>query len=92
MAENVECVAAESVRAVGKQAYLSQVGKELAALYRAMPDLQTSSYGYDLDDADPNTVWLKIRQRGVYVMCILIHVYSHINSLANRSYLSFVYL
>ena len=74
LAENVECVAAESVRAVGKQAYLSQVGKELAALYRAMPDLQTSSYGYDLDDADPNTVWLKIRQRGVYVMCILIHV------------------
>ena len=63
----MECIAAESVRTIGKQGYLSRVGKEVATLYRAMPDLQTSSYGYDVDENDPNTIWLKIRQRGNYI-------------------------
>ena len=80
------------------------IGKELATLYRAMPDLQTSSYGklmhanihiyihtyihthihtcifvfirtyahanihlyegYDVNEDDSSTVWLKVRQRG----------------------------
>ena len=64
LADDVEVSGPSTPRSVGKQGYLSEVGKELAALFRAMPDLQTSSYGYDVDSKDAGTVWLKVRQRG----------------------------
>ena len=44
--------------------HLTLKPQELATLFRSLPDLQTSSYGYDTDANDDSKVWLKIRQRG----------------------------
>jgi hypothetical protein len=64
LSEDVELSGPKQAKTIGKKAYLEAVGPEISALLRAVPDLQVSAYGVEIDPKDANTVWLKLKQRG----------------------------
>lgn len=64
LSEDVELSGPKQARTIGKKAYLEAVGPEISALLRAVPDLQVSAYGIEVDPNDASTVWLKLKQRG----------------------------
>ena len=48
------------------ESYLKEVGKELSAIQRAVPDLAIQPYGFIIDEKDNEKVWFKIRPKGTF--------------------------
>jgi len=64
IADQVEFSGPRQAKSFGRKNYLAAFGPELSALLRAVPDLQVSAFGVEIDPLDPSTVWLKLKQRG----------------------------
>jgi len=64
ISDDIEFSGPNIPRTKGKKEFLDVFKKELVSVYRAIPDLQTSSFGYDFDSIDKNTVFLKLKQKG----------------------------
>jgi len=47
-----------------KEKYVSGLSKETSAFRRAMPDFEFRPYDFEIDPANPSTVWFKIRPKG----------------------------
>lgn len=47
-----------------KEKYVSGLAKETSAFRRAMPDFEFRPYDFEVDPANPSTVWFKIRPKG----------------------------
>jgi len=47
-----------------KEKYVSGLSKETSAFRRAMPDFEFRPYDFEIDPANSNTVWFKIRPKG----------------------------
>lgn len=53
-----------SVRSIEKSKYIDSLSKEISSFQRALPDFEYRSFGFTVDDEDPNTVWFKTKPQG----------------------------